>query len=239
LFIGRVADGQLDPYDEETLTSYEIGLKSQLLGNRLRANFAVFYTDYKNLQVSSFSVSADGMTFVPVFTNAGAATIKGAELELTALITERFSVSANIGYLDAGYDEFLAEPDPATGAVVDVSDKRKIVNSPKWDTFVGFAYLIPLNSGGGLTLFSNWSYRSKTYLEVNSSENLAQGAYSLFNASVSYQFPNRNWRVIAGARNITDKQYRTHAFDLSAFPGVELGYYNPPRTYSLTAIYTF
>lgn len=238
-FNGRVADGQLEPYDEETLTSYETGVKSQWLGNRLRTNAAVFYTDYNDLQVSSFSASADGLTFIPVFTNAGAATIQGAELEVTALMTDHFTVTANVGYLDAEYDEFLAQPDPVTGQVIDVSDEREIVNSPEWDTFLGFAYAISLASRGSLTLLANWAYRSKTYLEVNSSENLAQDAYSLYDASIIYDSPDGRWRVILGGKNLADKEYRTHAFDLSAFPGVELGYYNPPRTYSLTAAYRF
>ncbi len=238
-FNGRVSDGQLEPYDEETLISYEIGVKSQWLQNRLRTNFAVFYTDYKDLQVSSFEASADGATFIPVFTNAGAATIKGAEFELTALLTEGLTMTANVGYLNAGYDEFFAQPDPITGEVIDVSDEREIVNSPKWDTFLGLSYSVPLAAGGDVTVATNWAYRSKTYLEVNSSENLAQDSYSVFDASLTWNSANNHWRVILGGKNLTDKEYRTHAFDLSAFPGVELGYYNPPRTYSITASYKF
>jgi iron complex outermembrane receptor protein len=238
-FNGRVSDGQLEPYDEETLDSYEIGMKSTWMDNRLRTNFAVFYMDYEDLQVSSFEASADGMTFIPVFTNAGAATIKGAEMELTALLSERLTLMANVGYLNADYDEFFAQPDPETGEVIDISDQREIVNSPKWDTFLGFSYSIPLASGGDVTFFGNWAYRSKTYLEVNSSENLAQGSYSLFDAAITWNSANDHWRVILGGKNLTDEEYRTHAFDLSAFPGVELGYYNPPRTYSITATYKF
>jgi hypothetical protein len=41
-------------------------------------------------------------------------------------------------------------------------------------------------------------------------------------------------RVLLGGMNLADEEYRTHAFDLSACPGLELGYYNPPRTWSLT-----
>jgi iron complex outermembrane receptor protein len=40
--------------------------------------------------------------------------------------------------------------------------------------------------------------------------------------------------VLLGGMNLADEEYRTHAFDLSACPGLELGYYNPPRTWSLT-----
>lgn len=238
-FNGRVADGQLEPYDEETLISYEVGVKAQWLEDRLRSNFAVFHTDYDDLQVSSFAASADGQTFVPVFTNAGAATIQGVEVELTALATERLTVNAHVSYLDASYDEFLAEPDPITGEVVDVSDQREIVNTPEWATYLGLSYALPLASGAELSLLGSWAFRTKTYLEVNSSENLAQGDYSVFDASITYAFPDRNWRVILGGKNLTDEEYRTHAFDLSAFPGVELGYYNPPRTYSLSVMYAF
>ena len=238
-FNGRVADGQLDPYQEETLTSIEIGVKSQWLDNRLRFNGAVFHTSYDNMQVSSFDVSADGLTFIPVFTNAGEATIKGAELELTALLTDRLTLIGNVGYLDAGYDVFLAEPDPVTGTVIDVSDQREVVNSPKWDTFLGLSYSMPLGNAGELTFAGNWSYRSKSYLEINSSENLAQGSYSVYDASITFGSSNEHWRVILGGKNLGDEQYRTHAFDLSAFPGVELGYYNPPRTYRLFVSYQF
>ncbi len=238
-FNGRVADGQLDPYAEETLLSYEIGTKTEWLENRLRVNGAAFYTSYDNMQVSSFEASADGLTFIPVFTNAGAATIKGAELEMTALLTDRLTLVGNVGYLDGAYDEFFAQPDPVTGAVIDVSDQRKIVNSPEWDTFLGLSYSLPVGSAGELIFAGNWSHRSKTYLEINSSENLAQGAYSLYDASVTFNSSDEHWRVILGGKNLTDEQYRTHAFDLSAFPGVELGYYNPPRTYRLFVSYQF
>ena len=58
-------------------------------------------------------------------------------------------------------------------------------------------------------------------------------------ASIIFDSSNERWRVILGGKNLTDEQYRTHAFDLSAFPGVELGYYNPPRTYRLFVSYQF
>ena len=238
-FNGRVADGQVDPYAEEELTSYEIGVKSKWFENRLRANAAIFHTDYEDLQVSSFEASADGSSFIPVFTNAGAATIQGAELELTALLTDNLTLVTNVGYLDAEYDEFFAEPDPATGDVRDVSDERHIVNSPEWDAFLGLSYRISLGSAGDLTLAGNGHYRSKTYLEINSSENLAQSSYTVYDASVTFDSANARWRIILGGKNLTDERYRTHAFDLSGFPGVELGYYNPPRTYRLFASYTF
>ncbi|MEE4660446.1 MAG: TonB-dependent receptor, partial [Halieaceae bacterium] len=53
---GYVSGGILSgiPYDPETLTSYELGFKSQFLENRLRINMAAFYNEYKDLQIQAF-----------------------------------------------------------------------------------------------------------------------------------------------------------------------------------------
>ena len=234
-FNGRLADAQIEPYDEETLTSYELGYKSEWLDRRLRFNTAVFFNDYDDLQVSSFKATPDGSALVGVFTNAGKASMQGLELELTALITEAFSVTANLGYLDAEYDEFITA---SGGKLVDVSREREMINAPRWDLFVGINYVIPI-ARGTLTFSADASYRDKTYLEINSRETLAQGAYPLINAALMYETADERWQFMLGGKNLSDERYRTHAFDLSAFPGVELGYYNPPRTLSLSASFYF
>ena len=238
-FNGRLADGQMEPYDEETLASYELGFKSQWLDNRVRFNTAIFYNDYDDLQVSSFKSSADGSSLLPVFDNAGKAVTQGVEMELTFLLTEALTLNANVGYLDTEYKEFFAEADTVSNTVIDVKDQRELVNSPEWDSFLGASYELPVGDAGVVTLLADVSYRSKTYLEVNSSETLAQSGYSVVNAAVVFETTDQHWQFILGGKNLTDKEYRTHGFDISDFPGVELGYYNAPRTYSLSATYTF
>ncbi len=238
-FNGRLADGQLEPYEEETLRSYELGIKTTLLGGRVRANAAIFHNQYHDLQVSSFEATPDGSTILPVFTNAGEAMMQGLELEVTALLTENLTLNTNVGYLDAEYKEYFAGADSETNMAIDVSDDREMVNAPEWDALIGLSYVKEMNDFGVISISSDVSYRSKTYLEVNSSEILAQEAYSLVNAIFSYETANEAWRLSVAVKNITDEEYRTHAFDLSAFPGVELGYYSAPRTYSMNVRYQF
>lgn len=237
-FNGRLSDGQLDPFQEENLISYELGYKTEWMENRVRFNAAVFMNDYDDLQVSSFETTPDGNAILPVFANAGKAEIKGFEIELTALVGNRLTLNANLGYLDAEYKEYFSGVNAVTNQVVDVRDSRELVNTPKWDGRIGGSYDIELGNGT-LSFLADVSYRSKTYLEVNSSENLAQDSYSLVNAAVMFETFDEQWQFILGGKNLGDKEYRTHAFDLSAFPGVELGYYNPPKTYSITANYRF
>jgi len=238
-FNGRLADGQLEPYKEETLVSYEMGLKTYLWDKRVRFNSAVFYNKYDDLQVSSFEANADSSGLIPVFSNAGEAVMKGAEIEIFALLTESLSVNFNMGFLDSEYKEFLAGVGGDGLTVVDVSDQRSLVNAPRWDGSLGLTFDTELSGMGSLSFSADASYRSKTYLEVNSTENLAQGGYTVFNAGITFHSQDDHWRIMLAGKNLGDKEYRTHAFDLSAFPGVQLGYYNPPRTYSLSAKYRF
>lgn len=238
-FNGRLSDGQLDPYDEETLGSLELGLKTMLLDDRLRTNLAIFHNRYKDLQVSSFEAGEGGASLLPVFTNAGEAKMQGLELEVTALLSENLTLNGNVGFLDAKYTEYFAGSDSEMNTSVDVSGDREMVNAPKWDALIGLSYSIDLRNFGTLDLSSDLSYRGKTYLEVNSSEILAQDAYSLWNAYATFVSSDESWRLSFVVKNITDEEYRTHAFDLSAFPGVELAYYNAPRTYSANVSYQF
>ena len=62
--------------------------------------------DYQDKQ-EEIGLTSDGPTgqSITVF-NAASATMKGVELELQALLSDRLMVRANIGYLDAKYDEF-------------------------------------------------------------------------------------------------------------------------------------
>ncbi len=220
------------PFDPETLWSYELGLKSASAERQLRFNMAAFYHDYKNFQLSRFSANPDTGTFESIFDNAGDASIWGLEMELTAQLTDRLQLDANVGYLKGGYDEFTGD----FGR--DVSSERELVNAPELSGRLGLNYDYEL-AAGVLSLSAAVSYRSKTYLTVSSSEVLAQGGYSLFEASVRFLSADQRWNLILVGQNLGDKVYREHGFDLSAAPGVQLGYYGAPRTYSLTARYSF
>src|SRR5690606_34020654 len=90
-------------FDEETLRSYELGLKSQWWDNRLRLNAAVFLADYDDIQVNAQSDLSDA-TKADII-NAGEAEIEGVELDLTALLTDRITLGLNYGYLNADYEQ--------------------------------------------------------------------------------------------------------------------------------------
>lgn len=227
-FDGRANnDAGAVPYDPETLWAYEVGVKSTLLDRKLIANLAVFWNDYKDLQLSSFTADDNG-DFTALFTNAGAATIRGAELELQARPVPALNLNLTVGYLDAHYDEYIGDE----GA--DLSDERELVNAPKWSTRLGATYVFDLGGSGDLTAGADVSYRSKTYPTVSSSEVLAQDKYALVDAFLRWSDKDDHFYVQAGVKNLTDKRYREQGFDLSDSLGYQLAYYGAPRTYRLT-----
>ncbi len=82
----------------ETLTQYELGLKSYWLGQTLRINAAAFCSDIRNLQIHLETDPAN--LAIGLVQNAGAATIKGVELESLYQPTNDLSVGFNWTYLD-------------------------------------------------------------------------------------------------------------------------------------------
>lgn len=229
-FDGRAATtAAAAPYDPETLWSYEAGIKSSLLDGRMTANVAAFWNDYTDLQLSSFVADPGGVGgFGALFTNAGAATIRGVEVEVVARPVQPLTINATLSYLDGQYDEYIGP------GGLDISGQRELVNAPEWSGRLGAVYAVDLGEAGRVTFGADASYRSKTYPTVSSSEVLAQDAYTLIDAFVRWEAVEGGLFAELGGKNLTDERYVDHAFDLSASPGYELAYFGAPSTWRLT-----
>ncbi len=94
---------QLLPFAPEKVWSYEAGIKSDLMGRKLRANLTFFYLDTKNLQTpSAFLNPATG---APTFITRNFADYrnKGIEAEFVFAPVDGLNLYANIGYQDDKY----------------------------------------------------------------------------------------------------------------------------------------
>ncbi|MDX1580139.1 MAG: TonB-dependent receptor, partial [Alphaproteobacteria bacterium] len=84
----NVADFERDQYDPEFSKTYELGLKTQFLQNRVQVNIAGFYNDFKDKQESSIQVDPSTNTVATIFSNVADAVYKGIEVEVTAVLTQ-------------------------------------------------------------------------------------------------------------------------------------------------------
>ena len=253
-------------FGPETVDSYELGLKSRWLNGRVNTSMALFYSDYSDVQVPGSigaDTTGDGIsdTFAGVTTNAGAATIKGFEFEMNALLGQgvisggdAFTLNTAIGYIDAGYDEFItAVADPATGTtgLEDVSDQRVIQNTPKWTAHANLRYDLPVewfNTDASFSMIGAWSYRSKTNQFEIPSDFLDQPSYSLFDLSLVWRRADGRYEVGLHGRNLSDEEYKVSGYvfatpDGSAstlgLEGVMNAFYGAPRTVTLTGQINF
>lgn len=151
---GYVSGGILSgiPFRPETLTDYEVGLKAQLFDNRLRTNLAAYYMRYNDLQIQNFT---DGVQF---FSNAGKATVKGFEAEITAVPVRGLTLSGMASYTDFDYQEFILQG-------VDVASVARPAFFSPWQFSVSGRYDAPeFANGSHLFAAADASYRSSFYL---------------------------------------------------------------------------
>jgi iron complex outermembrane recepter protein len=101
----------LPPYRPDTLFNYELGWKTTFLDNSVRFNGAVFYEEWKDMQLGF--VGLNGLTTI---SNVGASTIKGIESDLSWAAGRGLTLSASATYVDATLDGNYCRQDTGNAA---------------------------------------------------------------------------------------------------------------------------
>lgn len=220
-----------EPFDDESVDSFEVGSKMALLDHTMYLNLSAFHNKYKDIQLSVFTALPGG-GFFGDFTNAGRGTVNGIEAEYQWLPTQNWLISGNLAWLDAKYDEFI------TGGV-NVADSQRFTNAPDFSGAVNVEYRTDLANGGNLSVRGTYSYQSEVWPTTDLSPVIRQDGYGLLSAGVTYRH-NDAWSFSLQGTNLLDEEYRTTGYNLvSASLGVLTGFYGPPRQYMLTARYDF
>ena len=182
------------PYNPEKVTTYEGGLKATLFGQALRSNLAIFYNDYKDLQVSFYDPAYVGNRRG----NAGRAHSWGIELENDLRLSDRFTVQASGGYLKAIYDDYKG----AGGNGVD-ADGNPLVNAPKYSLSGGATYDLPLGAGASRLRFSaNAQYQSSFYQNALARPQDRVPGQTFVNGSINWTLPDDRFQIGISAKNI-------------------------------------
>ena len=101
-------------YSPDSLTNKEIGFKSEFLGRRIQVNGSIYQEDWKSVQTGLFNPGVLGNLTLAV--NGADYRVKGAELQVTARVTEGLTLLASASYNDATQvnSPFLKNNNPAT-----------------------------------------------------------------------------------------------------------------------------
>jgi iron complex outermembrane receptor protein len=112
---GAPFEGEFDPvniadsYGEETSWSYEVGVKSQWLDDRLRAEAALYYVNVDDMQFFEFIVGGFGL--LRVVSNIDEVEIQGFELSANFAATDWLSLYAGANFNATEINKNSARPD--------------------------------------------------------------------------------------------------------------------------------
>ena len=217
---------QVRPFNPETLTTYEVGFKSDLFDRLLRLNGAAFYNKYNNMQLALQVCPAFADPFpCAAIANAGNAHVKGVELEGTLRPMAGLTIEGSMGHLDFNYTSV----NPNTGITPDM----KAPFNSKWQASGSIEYAVDLGNTGTLTPRLDWSYQSSFYYNaVNTPLDLVAGR-SLFNARLTYQDAKKDWSLSLAVTNLANKFYYAGT-SYNATYGVATGTVGRPREWSIT-----
>lgn len=154
------------PFSKETLWNYELGAKWRGFNDRLSVNGAVFYMDWKNLQIPSVEILIQNNVILNNLRidNSKAESI-GFELEAQALPMDNFLVGGGVGYLDATFKDYGADdPFVINNNGFDL-DGETLPRSPKWtiNLFGQYDYQV---MGLDSFLRAEWTYRSSIRSDI-------------------------------------------------------------------------
>jgi iron complex outermembrane receptor protein len=226
-------------FNPETVTNYEVGIKSTWFDHQLRANIDGYFANYKDIQLALLNCDflnppgfPPGLPCALPF-NAGNAHIKGVELELEAHPFAGLEIDASGSYLDFNYTSLSSYP---TGVTLGMTTPF----TPKWQGSAGVQYHIPLGAWGTITPRLDANTRSEVWTNAVNGPLNRIGGYTVYNARITAKPEKGDWEFSLEALNLTDKFYYVNVFDLTGAGGGSVtGTPNPPLEVALEIKHTF
>ena len=252
-------------FDRETVTNYELGIKSSWFDRKLKANLTLFRMEIAGFQDRAF----DGVSFI--VRNAGNLRQQGFEFDTTVAPTRHLSLSASVAYLDSKFTKFANASGlagcvpvggvipaactslPSQGQVQDLTGKPNTF-SPEWSGNVGVDWTGDIGSSGmSWALNGSLSFISSQYVgTVNDAnpQSLASG-YALLGARLTINGPDDRWSVSVFGRNLANKHYwplsvyqplgGSLGLNNTVFPGSTANRVqaSEPRTFGASATFRF
>jgi iron complex outermembrane receptor protein len=211
-------------FEDEEVDAFEIGGKHTLLDGGMTLNWAAFYTEYDNLQVSVFKGVGFGVT------NAASTVVQGIEIDLNWQATDDLRLGASGGWLDAEFDKYPTAPctaiqldvDQACGTTAGFTDNdlsgQETTYAPEYTASLFFDYITDIG-GSGMEFFAGGEYNySDDFSPVGDNDPLDRiDGYSKTNLRLGLR--GERWEVMAYGRNIFDEEVFSESMDVPVLAG--------------------
>jgi len=220
------------PVTQESVLTYEGGIKTQLLDHRLSLNLSAFHSDYKDKQVKS---KLNDPIFGPLdaLVNIPKSVIKGVEVETAVHPVNGLALGGSVTYLDAKLVE--------ANGIVDLLNVtgnwsgNPIPYTSKWNASANANYTFPLGDAEGF-IGGQINYRSVATSSIGNEPVFQIPSYTLLDAQAGMNFAEGRYRVMLWGKNITNKFYLTNIIHYT--DGIQR-FMGKPATYGITVSFRY
>ncbi|BFM15638.1 TonB-dependent receptor [Maricurvus nonylphenolicus] len=216
--------GKVDSsYDPEYVDAYEVGLKTGFHDGRGRLNMALFYSDYEDIQVTTFV----GTSFVT--DNADTAKSQGIELELDYAVTENLRADLSVTYLD--------DTSYGSSELIPHLEGRDQAFAPEFAGALNISYSNEISSTLEGYMNLNVSYMGEHYISNDIEET---EEYTLVGSTFGVRTLDGVWDLSLFCRNCFDTEFYTNGNTAPLqWHAPEMANQGPPRTYGVTVSANF
>ena len=206
-------------FDDESTTSYELGLKSELLDSSLRFNATAFYTEIEDYQVQQQLDTGAGTRVG----NQGEIETSGLDIDLVALPLPNLTLTAGLLYMHKA--EVTSGP----------QNGLDLPFTAEYSGNLSATLVFPL-ANGGLYIRTDYSYMDD-HLTNSSPETDGDDIQNrhLLNARIGWR--SDNWNISVWGKNLSDDEYASLTTNTFVFTGMDAFFLAPPRTYGATLRY--
>lgn len=248
-FNGLLIATDASEFQPEFLDSFELGLKTIGVDQRVTLNVSAFYGKYDDIQVTAIrdlgDQNGDGAPeFEQTTLNAAKATTKGAEIEVLALPFDGLRANGSVGLLYTKYDDFPNAVSDLDASTINRAGES-FDNAPELQTHLAIQYSVPIEVDGSLWLSGwltprlDWSYQSEVHTRGPEVTAGIQRGYNLLHARLSYSFNDDRSQVALWGKNLTDEVYFNQLTPLISSFGIAGRFYGSPRTYGAEISHRF
>jgi len=225
-FKGSNNIGTFIDFEPETVTEYEVGLKSYFFDRKVRFNFAAYYDNYSDVQKVATILLPGTSAFSSQTVNAAKARVQGFEADVVWRVSDNFSLNAAAGLVDGKYKEFI---DLRKG---DRSDEPFDV--PEWTFNVGGRYSYPTEFGE-VSAQVDYQWQDSFYIDPQSYRvvTFTEPARGLLSARVSVEIDALDVEFSVYGKNLTNEEYLSSGAGPYESLGVNFAIVGEPRLYGV------
>ncbi len=221
-----------DDYDKETTDTYELGLKSQWMDNRLRVNAATFYTEIDDYQFFNFFAGPFGL--LRVVNNIDKVEIYGAEIDFAWAINSYLTFSGGYGAISSEIKQNDNRPytegndlpyAPEGSGALSLDFSMPVMGNLEWMTRLDFEYVGDtwFHSVQEETTINYFTDLSEVYqvpgFGFGPSEYSKTKRDAYWKLNLRAGISGEHWSIIAWSQNLTDEDYLEEVIPAPEFGG--------------------